>query len=150
MAQITKVGPVKNMETDEVVNLGGPRVTRSDLHILLNNHNIPHDMSMPFDMLNQLCIINNIPVTKAKPGEHLKLVDPVKQEDSSAVDLMAVIKEQQKQIDQLLRQGIKAVDIPKKKTDGKPRISADGWPMSVFTLRKWCKERNIECKKTNK
>lgn len=121
---ITRQGPVKNMDTDQELVMLPPnqRMTRSSLHRLLLINDIEHDASGPFNDLYNTVMRHGIDPIPPKPG-------PLTSTKGEAIG----------------RTGGDVIDnvtyIPKPD----PKLHEDGFPRSVFSLRKMCRDRKIPC-----
>ena len=147
MVGITRVGAIKNMDTDEELPINSPRnMNRSMLHRILKKHNINHDVNWGFETLVNLIVMNDIPFLPIPPGEMEAKEEIVESNDTQSM---------QEQIDQLTRQ-LKNLTQPVAEAKPEPKkkekevvMMADGFPKSVFVVRKWCRDRNIPTNNTD-
>ncbi len=146
-ASITRVGPVKNMDTEEILDIGS-KMTRSMLHRILNKNNIHHDVNWGFEALVNLMLINNIPFQPVEPGNK----EPA--QETSETPGTLTLEDIQKQM--LVLHNMMAALTPKEHK--KPELTVvpevkeiamakDGHPKSVWVLRKLCREKGIPTNK---
>ena len=107
------------------------RFTRGQMHRVLKANDVEHDVNWGAEALYNLIIQHglNKPI---EPG-----IIEEKEDEITAL---------KKRIAEL--EGKNNVVPIRKEEVKKPELMKDGWPRSVFVLRKWCRDRNIPC--TNK
>lgn len=123
MAQLRQ-DPVKNLDTDENLHMYGPtdRITRGQIHRLLNVHEIEHDPKGTMDYLMQLVRMHNIPLSGIPKAGLLRAVD------GGILNPTGGTPTELKPRPKPLPEGYKE----------------DGYPKSVFSLRKMCKDNGIK------
>lgn len=127
MRQQPGLGPVLNLDSNQEFKLSPNNrlPTRGQLHRILKANNISHDVNWGYQVLYNLLVQHGLNFQFVPPG----VIQPPKTKEEEISDL-------EKKLSEL-------------KGD-KPRVEMmkDGWPRSVFVLRKWCRDRKIPC--TNK
>ena len=110
------------------------RFTRGQMHRVLKFHGIDHDVNWGAEALYNLIIRHGIN-TNIQPG--------VLEQPKSKADEIAELK---RRLAELEGSNV----IPIKASKKKPEVMKDGWPRSVFVLRKMCREQGVPCQNTDK
>lgn len=112
---IVRHDPVKNLDTEQILDMRPQRVTRSTLHRILKRYGVAHDPRGTLKMMQDLMELNNIPFDPVPPG-------PVTDLNGNIIDFDP------------------KPDLPKPIHDW----AEDGWPKHIGKVKKMCKERGIK------
>ncbi len=146
VASIVRQDPFKNISADQEIDFQQPKFTRSMAHRCLNNAGVKHDVNWGLEELLKTMQRNEVPFEFLPPGNKtpkVKKGETVEAQSTEISDLLQQIAELTKKVEGLASKAPKEIVKP---VDNNPKIkfSKDGFPTSVFVLRKWCREKNIK------
>ncbi len=135
MPDIVRQDQFKNISEDREIDFSQQKFTRSMAHRCLNKANVDHDVNCGLEVLLNTMQAHNVPFEFLPPGNK----EPKKNKIQSEKTSMAELLEQIKALNE------KVAELSKEPVDNNPQVrrSQDGWPTSVFVLRKMCREKGI-------
>ncbi len=114
---IIKQDVVKNMDTDQALNMEPQRITRSVCHRILKRYKVKHDVRGSLDYMLDIMRLNEIPFDPPKPG-------PVTDVDGKIIDFE------------------RKPALPNPNLE----FAEDGFPKHIGKVKGMCKERGIKFK----